>query len=121
MSSEQEPVVPRGIMTEPNKIKDKATELAAQAAAAAGPLKAKATELAGTAAAAAGPLASQAKDKAAELAERAAELGAKGVNALAESIDKATGGKYSDKISSVTSKLEDKRDPNKLDPEKPAS
>src|SRR5256884_397412 len=88
-------------------LREKATELAGTAAAAAGPLAAqareKATELAGTAAAAAGPLAAQAKEKAAELADKAGELGAKGVSALAEGIDKVTGGKYSDKISSVTS------------------
>lgn len=102
-----------GTMAEQGKITDKAAELAAQAAAAAGPIKDKATEFAGTAAAAAGPMASQAKVKAAELAERAAELGAKGVSALGESIDKVTGGKYSDKISGVTSKIEDKLDPDR--------
>lgn len=100
-------------MVEPSKFVDKATELAAQAAAAAGPLKDKATEFAGTAAAAAGPIASQAIDKATELAERAAELSAKGVGVLAEGIDKVTGGKYSDKISAVTSKLEERLDPDK--------
>jgi hypothetical protein len=99
-------------MVEPSKITEKATELAGQAAAAAGPLKEKATELAGTAAAAAGPLASQAKERAAELADKAGELGAKGVSALAEGIDKVTGGKYSDKISAVTSKIEEKLDPD---------
>jgi hypothetical protein len=110
-------------MTESGKITDKAAELAARAAAAAGPLKEKATEFAGTAAAAAAPLASQAKEKAALLAERGAELGAKGVSALAESIDKVTGHKYSDKISSVTAKLEERLDPGKPvpDPDKPAS
>lgn len=116
MNSHRDPSQKGGIMTESGKITDKAVELAARAAAAAGPLKDKATELAGTAAAAAGPLASHAKEKAAVLAERGAELGAKGVSALAESIDKATGGKYSDKISSVTAKLE-----NRLDPDKPTS
>jgi hypothetical protein len=98
-------------MVEPSKITDKAAEIAAQIAAAAGPAKEKATELAATAAAAAAPLAAQAKGKAAGLAERAGEVGAKGVSALAEGLDKATGGKYSDRISSVTSKLEDRLDP----------
>lgn len=98
-------------MVEPSKITDKAAQLAAQVAAAAGPAKDKAAELAATAAAAAGPLAAQAKGKAAELAERAGEVGAKGVSALAEGLDKATGGKYSDRISAVTSKLEDRLDP----------
>ena len=50
-----------GVMPEQGKITDKAAELAAQAAAAAGPLKEKATEFAVTAAAAAGPIAAQAK------------------------------------------------------------
>lgn len=99
--------------TEAGKLTEKASELAAQAVAAAGPLKEKATELASTAAAAAGPLATQAKDKAAELAERGREIGVKGVGALAESIDKVTGGKYSDKISAVTSKIEGKLDPDR--------
>jgi hypothetical protein len=98
-------------MVEPSKITAKATELASQAAAAAAPLVEKATEFAGTAAAAAGPLAAQAKGRAAELADKAGELGAKGVSALAEGLDKVTGGKYSDKISAVTSKVEDKLDP----------
>lgn len=98
-------------MVEPSKITDKAAQIAAQIAAAAGPAKDKAAELAATAAAAAGPIASQAKGKAAELAERAGEAGAKGVGALAEGLDKATGGKYSDRISSVTSKLEERLDP----------
>ncbi|MEP7178412.1 MAG: Rv0909 family putative TA system antitoxin, partial [Pseudonocardiales bacterium] len=61
---------------------------------------------------AAGPVAAQAKVKAAELAERAGELGAKGVSTLGESLDKVTGGKYSDKISAVTAKLEEKLDPD---------
>jgi hypothetical protein len=99
-------------MGEQGKITDKAADLAAQAVAAAGPLKDKATELVGTAAAAAGPIAAQAKVKAAELAERAGELGAKGVSVLGESIDKVTGGKYTDRISSVTAQLEEKLDPD---------
>jgi hypothetical protein len=99
-------------MAEQGKITDKAAELAAQAAAAAGPLKDKATEFAGTAVAAAGPIAAQAKVKAAELAERAGELGAKGVSVLGEGIDKVTGGKFTDRISAVTAKVEDKLDPD---------
>lgn len=99
-------------MTEPKKITDKAAQLAAQVAAAAGPIKDKAAELAQTAAAAAAPVAAQAKGKAAGLAERAGEAGAKGVSALAEGLDKATGGRYSDRISSVTSKIEEKLEPD---------
>lgn len=99
-------------MVEPSKITEKATELAGQAAAAAGPIKDKAAEFAATAAAAAGPLASHAKDRAAGIADKAGELGAKGVGVLAEGIDKVTGGKYSDRISAVTSKIEEKLDPD---------
>jgi hypothetical protein len=107
-------------MVDSSKLSDKAAQLAAQVAAAAGPAKEKATEFAATAAAAAGPLANQAKDKATEFAERAGEVGAKGVSALAESLDKATGGKYSDRISSLTSKVEQRLDPGKpVDPENP--
>jgi len=98
-------------MADSSKITDKAAQLAAQLAAAAGPAKDKATELAQTAAAAAAPMAGQAKDRAAGLAERAGEVGAKGVSAIAEGLDKATGGKYSDRISSVSSRIEDVLEP----------
>jgi hypothetical protein len=106
-------------MAEQNKVTEKAAELAATAAAAAGPLKDKAAELAATAAAAAGPLAAQAKDRAAGLAERAGELGAKGVSAVAEGLDAVTRGKLSGPISSVTSRLEDVLDPD--EPETPTT
>lgn len=96
-------------MVDTSKITEKAAELASQAVAAAGPLKDKAEELAEQAVQAAGPL----KDKAVELAEKAGELAAQGVAVAAEGIDKATGGKYSDKISSVSSKIEDVLDHDK--------
>jgi hypothetical protein len=127
-------------MVEPDKIKDKATELAGQAAAAAGPLaaqaKERATELAAHAAAAAGPLAAQAKERATELAahaaaaagplaaqakelaEKAGEKAAVGVSALAGSLNRVTGGKYSSRISAVSTMLEDRLDPK--DPPAPA-
>jgi MT0933-like antitoxin protein len=106
-------------MVEPGKITEKATELAGQAAAAAGPLKEKAEELigkatvvagtaAGQAAAAAGPM----KEKAEELVGKAAELAAQGISAVAEGVDKVTGGKFSDQISAVSSKIEDTLTPD---------
>ena len=68
-------------MADTAKITDKAAELAAQAAAAAGPLAARAKELAGQAA-------------------------AQGVDVVAGNLDKATGGKYSERIHSVATKVE---------------
>ena len=101
---------------ESRRLSEKATQLAAQAAAAAGPLKDRATELAATAVAAAAPLASQARGRAAELAERAGGAGAKGISAVAGGLDKATGGKYSRRISSVTAKVEGRLDPDRQRP-----
>jgi hypothetical protein len=83
-------------MVEPSKITDKASELAGHAAQAAGPALEKAREVAGELA-----------EKAAPIVDRAAELAAHGVSAAAEQIDKVTGGKYSDKISTVSAKIED--------------
>lgn len=88
-----------GDMPDPIKFTDKAREAAAQAAQAAGPALEKTKEVA-----------SDLADKAGPYVERAAELTAHGVSAAAEQIDKATGGKYSDKISSVSSKIEDQLD-----------
>src|SRR5664279_3055572 len=106
------------IMPDTGKITDKAAELAGHAAAAAGPLKEKAAELASHAAAAAGPLAAQAKERASALAGQAAAAAgpiaeqarvkaAQGIDVLAGNLDKLTGGKYSAKIHSVASKVED--------------
>lgn len=94
-------------MVEPSKITDKATELAGQAMAAAGPIVDKAQEIAGAAAEAAAPL----KDRAEELVARAGEIAAQGVSAAAEGLDKVTGGKLSDQISSVSSRIEEVLDP----------
>lgn len=82
-------------MPDTSKITDRATQLANQAAAAAGPLAARAKELAEQAAAAAGPIAEQARVRAAQ-----------GVDVVAGSLDKATGGKYSQRIHSVATKVE---------------
>jgi hypothetical protein len=89
-------------MVEPSKITEKASELAGQAAQAAGPALEKAKVVAGELA-----------EKAAPLVEKAAVIAAHGVSAAAEQIDKATGGKYADKISAVSSKIEGALDPNK--------
>lgn len=85
-------------MSESGKFSDRAAELAEKAAAKAGPLaqqaKIRATELAAQARTQAGPMAAQAKEKAAH-----------SVEPLAQRIDKATGHKYTDRITSVSSKL----------------
>ncbi|HEY0808421.1 MAG TPA: antitoxin [Pseudonocardiaceae bacterium] len=68
----------------------------------------KANQVAGELADKAGPIAEKAKplaEKAAPLAEKAGNLAAKGVSAAASSMDKATGGKYHDRIETVTDKL----------------
>ncbi|MBB5153676.1 antitoxin [Saccharopolyspora phatthalungensis] len=51
-------------------------------------------------------LANQAKGKAEELAEKAGPSAAKGLDAAKSSLDKATGGKYHDKIETVSHKVE---------------
>jgi hypothetical protein len=99
-------------MVEPSRIGERAGELAAQAAQAAGPAIEKAKEVAGELVEKAAPLI----EKAAPLVEKAGELAAHGVSAAAEQIDKVTGGKYADQISSVSSKLEDVLDPGKPAP-----
>jgi hypothetical protein len=83
-----------------SKVGDKATQVAGELADKAGPLADKAK-----------PLAEKAKpllaEKAGPLAEKAGNLAAKGVSAAASSVDKATGGKYHDRIETVTGKLGD--------------
>ena len=83
-------------MVEPGKFTEKATELAGQAAEAAGPLVDKAKEVA-----------EQVAEKAAPIVEKAGELAAKGVSAAAEGIDKVTGGKYAEQLSTMSAKIED--------------
>jgi hypothetical protein len=82
-------------MAEGTKFTDRAAELAGQAAAAAGPLAARAKELAEQGAAAAAPIVEQARVRAAQ-----------GVDVIAGNLDKATGGKYSNQIHSVATKVE---------------
>ncbi|MBE9373934.1 antitoxin [Saccharopolyspora sp. HNM0983] len=52
-------------------------------------------------------LANQAKGKAEELADKHGPTAAKGVDAAKSQLDKATGGKYHDKIEGVNSKVQD--------------
>ena len=66
----------------------------------------KAGDLAGKAKDKAGPLAEQAKEKAGPLADKAKDAAAKGADLAADRIDKATGGKYHDKIDAVQDKVE---------------
>lgn len=87
-------------MSEPSKFSERASELAGQAAQAAGPAIEKAKEVA-----------VELVEKAGPYVEKAAQAAAQGVAAAAEQIDKATGGKYSDKISSVSEKIEKKLGP----------
>lgn len=67
---------------------------------------AKATELAEQAKEKAGPLAEQAKEKAGPLAGKAKDAAVKGTHKAAETLDSRTGGKYSDKIGTVTGKVD---------------
>ena len=66
----------------------------------------RAGELAEQAKEKAGPLAEQAKEKAGPLAEKAKEAAVKGTHKAAETLDTRTGGKYSEKIDSVTGKVD---------------
>jgi hypothetical protein len=53
----------------------------------------------------AGPLADKLAEKAAPLADKAADMAAKGVSVAASQVDKATGGKYRERIDNVSEKL----------------
>ncbi len=90
-------------MSEANKFIERASDLATQAVEAAGPVIERAREVAGELAVKAGPY-----------VDKAAGLAAQGVSAAAGQLDKATSGKYSDKISSVTRKIEGTLDRDKL-------
>ena len=81
-------------MVDSSKLSEKASELAGQAIQAAGPALEKAKGVAGDLATKAGPYVS-----------KAGQVAAQGVAVGADQVDKATGGKYSDKISSVSSKI----------------
>jgi hypothetical protein len=100
-------------MPEQRKITERASELAGQAAQAAGPAIERAKEVAVELAEKAGPYVEKAAEKAGPYVEKAAVLAAHGVSAAAEQLDKATGGKYSDKISSVSSRIEGALDRDK--------
>ena len=80
-------------MAESDKLTDKAAELAAQAAAAAAPIV----------------------DKAAELTAQARQLAADGVSTVAEGLDKLTGGRLADQISTVSVKIEEQLDAKSTD------
>jgi hypothetical protein len=82
-------------VTAPNKLTDRAAELANQAVVAAGPALARAREVAGDLAVKAGPYVG-----------RAAGLAAQGVAVTADQLDKATSGRYSSRISSLATKIE---------------
>lgn len=86
-------------MAASSKIGEKASVLAGQAVEKAGPALEKAKEVVGDLAEKAGPLIA-----------KAGEVTAQGVSAAAEQLDRATGGKYSDKLSSASTKIEGKLD-----------
>ncbi|HEX3649450.1 MAG TPA: antitoxin [Pseudonocardiaceae bacterium] len=73
-----------------DKAKDLASKVADDLAGKTGPLSEKAKPLA---------------EKAAPYAEKAAGFAAKGVSTAASTVDKATGGKYHDRIETVSGKL----------------
>jgi hypothetical protein len=103
-------------MADSSKLTGKAAELAAQAAAATGPIRHRAGELAGAALEAAGPRAAHAKERAVVIAERAGALGARGVSAFGQGLDRATGGRYAKHITSVTARIEERIHPDKVTP-----
>jgi len=82
-------------MSERNSISDRATVLAGQALQAAGPMLERARVVAGELAVKAGPYVGKAADAAAQ-----------GVAVAAGQLDKATSRKYSQQITSVSSRIE---------------
>jgi hypothetical protein len=90
---------------------DKLKKIADQAKEKAGPLAEqaahRATELAAEAREKAGPLAEQAKGRATEMASKAAPAVSQGVGKAAGSIDKATGGRYTEHIDKVHGVVKD--------------
>lgn len=89
-------------MTESN-LSARATELVNQVADAAGPLIVKAKEVAGELATKAQPYV----EKAQPYVGKAVGYATQGVHVAAGQLDKATGGKYSDKITSAATKVQD--------------
>ncbi|APU12731.1 MULTISPECIES: antitoxin [Actinoalloteichus] len=57
-------------------------------------------------------LAAQAREKAGSVAEKAGDAAAKGVSVVADKADDVTGGKYTEKIESVSEKVEKVLDPD---------
>ena len=84
---------------------EKLKKLADQAKEKAGPMaeqaKERATVLAAEAKEKAGPMAEQAKERATELASKAAPAVTQGLDKAADSLDKATKGRYTEKIDKV--------------------
>ena len=81
-------------MTQPKKFSERASELADQAAQAAGPAIGRAKEVA-----------ADLSEKAAPYASKAADATAQGVSTAAEQLDRRTNGKYASQISSVRSRI----------------
>lgn len=86
-------------------ITDKAKELADLALEKAGEYSEKATELAGKAGEKAAELTETAREKAPSYVDRATELAGKAVDATAAGVDKATQGRFHDKIETATGKV----------------
>lgn len=68
----------------------------------------RAKDIAGQAAEKASEVAADIAEKVGPLAEKASEAAAKGVQAAADAANKATGGRFEDKITSVSDKVGDK-------------
>jgi hypothetical protein len=86
-------------------VTDKAKDLADIALEKLGEYSEKATELAGKAGVKAAELTETAREKAPAYIDRATEFAGKAVGATAAGVDKATQGRYSDKIGSVSGKV----------------
>jgi hypothetical protein len=75
----------------------------------------KAKELADTALAKAAELSEVAREKAPGYLDRAADLAAKAADATASGVDRATGGRFHDRIEEVTAKVEQSLDRPRAD------
>jgi ElaB/YqjD/DUF883 family membrane-anchored ribosome-binding protein len=88
-----------------SELTDQAKQRLEQLREKAGPYLDQAKERAGGMKEKAGPVANQAAGKASEFAGKAGGAAAHGVDSASGALDRATGGKYSDKIKSVADKL----------------
>jgi ElaB/YqjD/DUF883 family membrane-anchored ribosome-binding protein len=88
-----------------SELTDQAKQRLEQLREKAGPYLDQAKERAGDMKEKAGPMANQAAGKAGEFAGKAGGAAAHGVESASGALDRATGGKYSDKIKSVADKL----------------